>query len=144
MEEDKCIGHLNGWSDEDVSVAIFAIHHFGSAQHPAAERKTLPHFKVDYLLKCLCKVCDSEYIADKGEKAARNLIFKLENPPMSKEEYINDYDGIVCPVCRQSTNNLSTDAVEQGDHSLFQTTYCKNCGASWTDEYTLVNFIMDS
>lgn len=143
MPEDKCIDHLaDGWSDEDVKLAAFAIHRFGDGQHPYAERKTLSHFKVNYLLKCLCKMRDCDYITNEGEKVAINLIFRLENPPMEVAEYINDYDGIICPVCRETTSNLHTDDVEFHDKSLFQKTYCKKCGAIWTDEYRLWSFEM--
>ena len=47
--------------------------------------------------------------------------------------------GAKCPVCR-SEDVRSTDQLEHQGEWVSQDVVCNNCGASWTDEFTLSGF----
>jgi len=56
----------------------------------------------------------------------------------AKQRYI-ETSGIDCPFC--GSNYFDTSRVEIADGGASQDVQCKDCGASWTDLYTLTEII---
>jgi len=141
--DEKSVGKelLSRFSDEQKRMAAFSINHFGTGEHPCPDEKELAYFTEYYLVTCLRQVVMSSFVTEEGKDIASALISKIENKPMSIAEYINDYDGIVCPICRAQTNMYSEDFDTEGS-SVYQEVHCKVCGMSWIDKYDLVGFIM--
>ena len=63
--------------------------------------------------------------------------YKLLSKVMSSNDYVTEI-GVLCPVCRNKR-------VEAGEPQLdvsnvWVDCYCKDCGATWVDEYRLMGY----
>lgn len=57
-------------------------------------------------------------------------------PRLTKEEYINDYQGELCPWCEDCDDlHCETDFI--GDGLISVTVQCPDCDKSWTEKYRL-------
>lgn len=58
--------------------------------------------------------------------------------PMTQYEYLAA-QGIQCPACR--SREIDGMDVDMDGDGIVQSCECNACGATWTDQYTLVGYI---
>ena len=56
---------------------------------------------------------------------------------ISQKEYV-DYKGSICPNCR--SHNISAGDRESDCDTIWVNVECSNCGAYWTEYYTLSGY----
>ena len=83
--------------------------------------------------------------ADEAREAcesARQLIAVMEHGGLMSDAEYAEAGGVCCPVCR-SDNIEGISPFETTAGAATQDCACNQCGAHWTDSYTLTNYTAD-
>lgn len=69
------------FTKDEKSVAAMVLNYLGSNEHPVASSDELRYFGRDYLIECLRKLEDCNFVKDEGKIIGKKLLLKLTAQP---------------------------------------------------------------